>query len=77
MKKLLIYFIELYQKYFSPDHSPRGKIKHPHGYCRFYPTCSQYAKESLEKYGVVKGLIKGLWRVMRCNPCSGGGVDEV
>jgi len=43
--------------------------------CRYYPTCSNYAIMAVEKHGVVKGLIKALWRILRCNPLSKGGVD--
>lgn len=45
--------------------------------CRFYPTCSDYTFEAVEKYGVVKGLLLGLYRVMRCNPWNKGGVDKL
>lgn len=75
IKKTLITLITVYQKTLSPDH---GKLKHyfPHGYCKYYPTCSQYTKESIEKYGSLKGVYKGTLRVARCNPLSGGGVDK-
>jgi len=43
--------------------------------CRYYPTCSQYAIMAVEKDGVLKGLAKSIWRVLRCNPFSKGGVD--
>ena len=65
----------MYQKYLSPDHSERGKVLHPLGHCKYYPSCSEYTKQSLKKYGVLKGLFKGIWRVLRCNPFSKGGID--
>ena len=75
MRKILFFFIQLYQKYLSPDHSGRGKVLHPYGYCKFYPTCSEYMKQSLKKYGLFKGISKGIWRILRCNPFSQGGID--
>lgn len=74
MKQVVIKFIEIYQKYLSPDHSSRKDL-HPNGFCRYYPTCSEYTKQSVSKHGVIIGLIKGSWRILRCNPFSKGGVD--
>jgi len=45
--------------------------------CRFYPTCSHYGYEAIEKYGVIKGGAMAAWRVMRCNPWNKGGFDPV
>lgn len=69
-----IQMVRLYQKTLSFDHGA-PKIFFPHGYCRFRPTCSQYAIASLEKYGFLKGGLKALWRVLRCNPWNKGGYD--
>ncbi len=44
--------------------------------CKYYPTCSEYAILAIQKYGPVKGGVKGIWRILRCNPLSRGGVDE-
>ncbi|WP_209703230.1 membrane protein insertion efficiency factor YidD [Clostridium algifaecis] len=68
MKKKLIYLIKIYRKYISP-------LKRPS--CRFYPTCSEYALEALEKYGTVKGGIMSIERLIRCNPFCKGGYDPV
>jgi len=46
-------------------------------YCRFYPTCSQYAIESIEEKGIIKGLFFLVFRILRCNPFSRGGFDPV
>lgn len=70
----LIQLIIWYQKLWSPDHSWR-QARHPHGYCRFTPTCSQYAIDAIYKYGPIKGLLKTSWRLLRCNPFSKGGYD--
>lgn len=45
------------------------------GRCRFYPSCSEYAHQSLKKDGAIKGLAKSIWRIMRCNPWNPGGYD--
>lgn len=60
--------IAAYQKYISAG-LPRR--------CRYAPTCSQYARESLKKHGVLKGTLLAVWRILRCNPWSKGGVDRV
>ncbi|MFA7331807.1 MAG: membrane protein insertion efficiency factor YidD [Candidatus Delongbacteria bacterium] len=44
--------------------------------CRFSPTCSQYALEAFEKYGFLRALGKTVWRILRCNPFSQGGIDR-
>ena len=45
--------------------------------CRFYPTCSEYAMQAIEIHGVVKGILLGAWRILRCNPFCKGGIDPV
>ena len=45
------------------------------GQCRFVPSCSQYTIEAIRKYGVVKGIAKGTWRILRCNPFCKDGYD--
>jgi putative membrane protein insertion efficiency factor len=73
MKKVIIKIIEIYQKTLSPDHGwfRRG------GFCKYQPSCSEYCKGAVEKYGVLKGLAKAGWRLLRCNPWSSGGSDPV
>lgn len=68
MKKLLIYLIDLYQKYIS------GKMGRK---CRFYPTCSTYSKEAIKKYGTIKGTYLSVKRIIRCNPFNKGGYDPL
>jgi putative membrane protein insertion efficiency factor len=65
---LLIAPIRLYQRLISPAIGPR---------CRYYPTCSNYAVEAIRELGPVRGTILAAWRVLRCNPFSAGGIDEV
>ena len=68
MKKLMILLIRGYQKFISPL-CPRT--------CRFYPTCSAYFIQALEKYGVVKGSYIGIKRILRCHPWNPGGYDPL
>lgn len=76
VSKFLIYFIRVYQNTFSPDHSARGKARHPFGFCRFSPSCSEYAKQTLEHRGIL-GIGKIIIRIMRCNPFSAPAYDPV
>jgi putative membrane protein insertion efficiency factor len=46
------------------------------GQCRFYPSCSSYARQAVLKHGLLLGGLKSLWRIIRCNPLNPGGVDE-
>ncbi|MEA3464354.1 MAG: membrane protein insertion efficiency factor YidD [Patescibacteria group bacterium] len=73
---IVIKILKLYQCTLSFDHGI-FKILFPFGYCRFRPTCSEYAIQAVEKYGIIKGGLKALWRVMRCNPWNKGGWDPV
>ncbi|MCU0679730.1 MAG: membrane protein insertion efficiency factor YidD [Planctomycetes bacterium] len=72
----VIRLIKLYQKTISFDHG-FFKFLYPHGFCRFKPTCSEYAVSALEKYGLFKGTIKAIWRILRCNPFNKGGYDPL
>jgi len=76
MKYLLLSLIRLYQATLSPDHSWLRHIN-PHGYCRFYPTCSEYAHQAIDRRGVMMGTLKSAWRLMRCHPWHPGGMDPV
>jgi len=73
---ILVLLIDVYQRTLSPDHSWLKK-RFPYGYCRFYPTCSEYSKQAIGKYGIIIGVPKSLWRVLRCNPWSKGGEDRL
>jgi len=66
MKHLILKFIRFYQLFISPNLGTN---------CRFYPSCSQYAADAVKKYGIIKGLQKGIWRILRCNPWNTGGID--
>lgn len=60
--------IRAYQRYISPAFAPR---------CRYAPSCSAYALKAIEVHGVIKGTMLAIWRILRCNPWSLGGVDRV
>ncbi len=68
MKRIIIFFIRIYKKLISPI-LPDS--------CRFYPSCSQYAIDAIEKYGAFKGGMKTSYRILRCNPFNKGGYDPV
>lgn len=74
MKRVLVKTISIYQKTISPDH---GWLRHryPHGFCRFYPSCSEYTRLAIIEHGARRGLWLGIKRVGRCNPWSQPSVD--
>jgi putative membrane protein insertion efficiency factor len=76
IKKAIVKIIEIYQRTISPDHG-WFKSRHPAGYCKYSPSCSEYCKQSVIKHGTLKGLVKGAYRLLRCNPWSKGGYDPV
>ena len=63
---VLIFLVHLYRRYLSPLFPPR---------CKYYPTCSTYALKALKTHGAAKGTLLSVWRIVRCNPLSDGGVD--
>ncbi|NLA58155.1 MAG: membrane protein insertion efficiency factor YidD [Firmicutes bacterium] len=68
VRTIVLAFIWFYQKCISPLLPPR---------CRFYPTCSEYGRQAVEKYGVGRGLVMLAKRLMRCHPWGAGGYDPV
>lgn len=68
--------IWLYQQTFSPDHGMLSPL-FPYGYCRFHPTCSQYAKEALLKHGIFLGMVLTIRRLIKCHPWHAPEVDPV
>ncbi|MGE5797239.1 MAG: membrane protein insertion efficiency factor YidD [Ignavibacteria bacterium] len=68
MRKVFIFLIKFYQMIISPLFP---------SVCRFTPSCSEYAIQAYNKYGVFKGTVKTVWRILRCNPFSKGGYDPV
>ncbi len=72
MKKIVLATLVFYQKHISP-----GFVTTFGHSCRFTPTCSVYTQEAIQKYGVVKGGLMGLKRLIKCNPFTKGGYDPV
>lgn len=68
MKKFLIFIIRIYRKLISPMKPPS---------CRFYPTCSTYAIQVIEKYGAFRGTFMAIKRILKCHPLHPGGYDPV
>lgn len=68
MKYFFIFLIKIYKKIISPLLPPS---------CRFYPSCSDYSIQAINKYGVIKGGAKSIWRILRCNPFNKGGIDPL
>ncbi|HOT95908.1 MAG TPA: membrane protein insertion efficiency factor YidD [bacterium] len=68
VKHLLFSLLRFYRHVISPALPPS---------CRYQPTCSEYAYQAIEKYGVIKGCIKAFFRILRCNPLFPGGYDPV
>lgn len=67
MKQFILFLILIYQKI----------SKHTPAVCRFYPTCSEYTRQAIEKYGVIKGSWLGIKRISKCHPYNEGGYDPV
>ncbi len=63
-----VFPIIIYQRYISPGLPAR---------CKYYPTCSQYALTAIKRYGIIVGGALAVWRLLRCNPWSKGGIDYV
>ena len=68
MARLLIIVIRAYQRVLSPALGNR---------CKYYPSCSEYAAQAIAEFGILRGLVLGVHRLLRCNPWSHGGFDPV
>ncbi|HEV2129164.1 MAG TPA: membrane protein insertion efficiency factor YidD [Thermomicrobiales bacterium] len=68
MKRFVLAMLRFYKVAISPSLPPS---------CRYYPTCSEYAYEAVDKYGILKGGRLAIWRILRCNPFGGSGYDPV
>jgi putative membrane protein insertion efficiency factor len=67
-KRLVIAPIRLYQLLISPALGGR---------CKYYPSCSEYAAQAIERFGILRGLVLAGWRLLRCNPWGHGGFDPI
>ena len=68
LRELFLLPLHAYRAVISPNLAPR---------CKYYPSCSAYAVQAVRELGVIRGTIVAAWRVVRCNPWSPGGVDEL
>jgi hypothetical protein len=68
LRSLVVAPIRLYQRVISPALGNR---------CKYYPSCSEYAAQAVERFGILRGLALAGWRLLRCNPWSHGGFDPV
>jgi len=76
MKKTVLKLIRIYQNTLSPD-TGWFSYKHPYGFCRFYPHCSEYGYRAIEKHGLFKGTLLFFKRLLKCHPLNKGGVDQI
>jgi putative membrane protein insertion efficiency factor len=68
LRRIAVLPIRAYQLLLSPLVGER---------CKYYPSCSEYAAQAVQRYGILRGLVLGGWRLLRCNPWSQGGFDPV
>ena len=68
LRRVAVLPIRAYQLLLSPMVGQR---------CKYYPSCSEYAAQAIQRYGILRGLVLAGWRLLRCNPWSGGGFDPV
>jgi putative membrane protein insertion efficiency factor len=68
LRRVVVLPIRLYQLVISPALGSR---------CKYYPSCSEYAAQAIERFGILRGLVLAGWRLLRCNPWSRGGFDPV
>lgn len=67
-RTVVVFLLRGYQRWISPMFGPR---------CRYYPSCSEYAIQAVDRFGILRGLVLAAWRLLRCNPLSRGGFDPV
>jgi hypothetical protein len=68
LRRVVVLPIRAYQLLLSPMVGQR---------CKYYPSCSEYAAQAVQRYGILRGLVLAGWRLLRCNPWSRGGFDPV
>ena len=68
LRRVVVVPVRVYQRILSPALGQR---------CRYYPSCSEYAAQAVERFGILRGLVLAGWRLLRCNPWSPGGFDPV
>lgn len=77
IKKIILNLIRFYQKKLSPKKGILKTLFLVDSACRFQPTCSEYAYQAINKHGIIKGILLGIKRIIRCHPWSKGGFDPI
>ncbi|MBU1127026.1 MAG: membrane protein insertion efficiency factor YidD [Patescibacteria group bacterium] len=77
MKDSLGLMIRFYQKLLPARVFFKKFLFLPEHACRFSPACSDYAHQAIKSYGIMRGGLKAVWRIFRCNPLSSGGFDPL
>jgi putative membrane protein insertion efficiency factor len=67
-RSFVLFPVRMYQRLVSPAFGQR---------CKYYPSCSEYAAQAIQRFGILRGLVLAAWRLLRCNPWSRGGFDPV
>jgi putative membrane protein insertion efficiency factor len=68
LRSIAVFPVRVYQRWLSPAFGQR---------CRYYPSCSEYSAQAIQRFGILRGLVLAGWRLLRCNPWSHGGFDPV
>lgn len=76
MKNIILLGIIIYQKTVSLDHGFFSRL-YPYGFCKFYPTCSQFTAQAIKKHGVFLGIYYACIRMGKCNPWHKGGINHI
>jgi putative membrane protein insertion efficiency factor len=76
MTKILLIAVRLYQRTISPDHG-WFRARYPYGYCRYQPSCSEYARVALRRHGAARGSWLAIRRLLRCHPFAEPRIDPV
>ena len=76
MSKIIIKLIKIYQITLSPDHGLL-KFRYPYGFCRFYPTCSEYSIIAYKKHGFILGTFLTIKRIVKCNPFTQPQINKI
>jgi len=77
LKKLILKLIRFYQSFSLFHTRPLRVLFLSDRVCRFRPPCSEYTYQAIERYGIIRGGLKGLRRILKCHPWSKGGEDPV
>jgi hypothetical protein len=77
LKKIFLLLIKFYQKKLSFEKGLLGQLFPNKSVCKYFPSCSQYTYDAIEKYGIIFGVYKGVKRILRCNNFFEGGVDPL